>query len=89
MSNLGLGFLLMGVGMVTVFVILIIVIYGSQLMINIVNRIAPEQQESGGRAASDGGGVTAAGADVRAVLDAAVAQLTAGKGHIINVTKIN
>lgn len=82
MENLGLGFQLMGIGMVTVFVILLIVIYGSTLLINIINKIAPEETPKKAAPASD----TQA---PMAVLEAAVAQLTGGKGHIVKVTKLN
>ena len=40
MENIELGLLLMVVGMVTVFVILLIVIWLSQLLISIVNKVA-------------------------------------------------
>ena len=84
MENMGLGLELMGIGMVTVFAILLIVIFGSRLLITIINRIAPEESkpEKAAPAADD----TAA---VKPVLDAAVAQLTGGKGHIVKITKIS
>lgn len=82
MENLGLGFQLMGIGMVTVFIILLVVIYGSSLLIKLINRIAPEEVAKKKPAAAD----TAA---PMAVLEAAVAQLTGGKGHIVKVTKVN
>ena len=84
MENMGLGLELMGIGMVTVFAILLIVIFGSRLLITIINRIAPEESkpEKAAPTADD----TAA---VRPVLDAAVAQLTGGKGHIVKITKIS
>ena len=84
MENMGLGLELMGIGMVTVFAILLIVIFGSRLLITIINKIAPEESkpEKAAPAADD----TAA---VRPVLDAAVAQLTGGKGHIVKITKIS
>ena len=44
MSNLGFGLQLMLIGMLTVFVILLIVIFGSRLLIAIINRIAPAEQ---------------------------------------------
>lgn len=81
MENLGLGFQLMGIGMVTVFIILLVVIYGSSLLIRLINRIAPEEAPK-----------TKKEAPVQApmaVLEAAVAQLTGGKGHIVKVTKVN
>ena len=79
MENLGLGLMLMMVGMVTVFLILLIVIYGSRLMIRIVNRVAPSEAATA---------APASGIDpvTRQVLDAAVAQLTGGKGRITNIT---
>lgn len=80
MENLSLGFQLMGIGMVTVFVILLIVIYGSTLLISIINKIAPEEAPKAVKKSDD---------TPVAVLEAAVAQLTGGKGHIINITKIN
>lgn len=83
MSNLGLGFLLMAVGMVTVFLILLIVIYGSQLLVRLVNKIAPEEEKPAKNIAQE-----AVPASVKSVLDAAVAQLTGGKGHITKVTQI-
>lgn len=83
MSNLGFGFLLMAVGMVTVFLILLIVIYGSQLLVRLVNKIAPEEEKPVKDIASE-----AVPASVKSVLDAAVAQLTGGKGHITKVTQI-
>ena len=63
--------------MVTVFAILLIVIYGSQLIISVINRIAPEEKAP---AAKDDTPLD--------VLRAAVSQITAGKGKIVKVTKI-
>ena len=82
MEKISIGLELMGIGMVTVFAILLIVIFGSRLLITIINRIAPEESkpEKAAPAADD----TAA---VRPVLDAAVAQLTGGKGHIVKITR--
>ncbi|MBR1574920.1 MAG: OadG family protein [Bacteroidales bacterium] len=81
MENMGLGLMLMLVGMITVFAILLVVIFSSRLMIRIVNRIAPAEA---GLAAPD----TGPDAVTRQVLDAAVAQLTDGKGRITNITKL-
>lgn len=83
MENMGLGLELMGIGMVTVFVILLIVILGSRLLISIINRIAPEESKPQKAATADDS------AAVKQVLDAAVAQLTGGKGHIVKITKIS
>lgn len=72
----------MGIGMVTVFVILLIVIFGSSLIIRLINKIAPEQ------AAKPAAKTSATDAPV-AVLEAAVAQITGGRGHITKITKMN
>lgn len=84
MENIGFGFQLMGIGMVTVFVILLIVIFGSTLMIRLINRIAPEE-------APKNAAKSAAKQDDApvAVLEAAVAQITGGRGHITKITKMN
>lgn len=81
MENLSLGLLLMAVGMLTVFAILLIVIYGSQLLVNIVNKIAPEEAVPAKKA-------PAQDKNVAAVLQAAVSQLTGGKGIITRITEI-
>lgn len=81
MNNLANGIQLMLIGMVTVFIILTIVIYGSKLLITIINRLAPEEPE---RAK----GKEASGTVPTAILEAAVAQITAGTGKIIKITEI-
>jgi len=43
MENIGVGLMLMVVGMATVFVILLIVIYLSKYLITVVNKVAPEE----------------------------------------------
>ncbi|MDY3069819.1 MAG: OadG family protein [Parabacteroides sp.] len=45
MENLGTGLLLMAVGMTTVFVILLIVIYLGKGLIILVNKYAPEEEK--------------------------------------------
>lgn len=77
MENLGLGLLLMGVGMLTVFCILLIVIFGSRLIISLVNKVAQEAEAA-----------PKAAFDARPILEAAVAQLTGGKGRITKITEL-
>ena len=84
MSNMGTGLMLMLVGMVTVFVILLIVIYGSRLLIRIINKIAPEEAPAERKSSASADDLSG----VRLVLEAAVAQITGGKGHIVNIKKI-
>ena len=83
MENISTGLQLMLVGMVTVFVILLIVIYGSRLLIRIINKIAPEEAPAAAKAAAKDDNSA-----VRPILEAAVAQLTGGKGHIVNIKKL-
>ena len=83
MGNFQTGLLLMVVGMVTVFAILLIVIYGSRGLIAIVNKVAPQDPAP---APKEKAGEVPAG--VKAVLEAAVAQITAGKGHITKITSL-
>ena len=66
------------VGMITVFLILIIVITGSRLLIRMINRIAPQQEPK----------KAPAGEDYTAVFEAAVSQLTGGKGRLTKITKL-
>lgn len=84
MENLETGLLLMVVGMATVFVILLIVIYLSQLLIKLVNKVAPEEdlkkKPVPAAASSDTGAMDA--------IKAAVDILTAGKGQVIKIEKL-
>ena len=78
MENFGLGLQLMLVGMITVFLILVIVITGSRLLIRLINRIAPEEEQK----------KAPTGEDYTAVFEAAVDQLTDGKGKLTKITKL-
>lgn len=81
MSNLANGFQLMLIGMVTVFVILTIVIYGSKLLIQVINKVSPEETStSHGKKTEEG--------THHAVLEAAVSQITGGTGHIVRITEL-
>lgn len=84
MENLGLALQLMVVGVVTVFLILLIVIQLSKCLIQIVNKIAPEKQ-----AASQTSSATVKiDPQTLAVIGEAVRQITGGKGTIKSVNKI-
>lgn len=83
MENIGTGLMLMVVGMATVFLILLIVIYLSQLLIKIVNKVAPEeviQKKPVVVPNKDNGEMDA--------IKAAVDILTAGKGKVIKIEKL-
>lgn len=84
MENLGLGLTLMLIGMVTVFAILIIVIALSNALIRIVNKVCPAE-ETPKKAPARQSTVDSAVMDV---INAAVAQITAGKGRVTKVERI-
>ena len=80
MENLPEALKLLAVGMLTVFAILLIVIYLGKFLIAIVNKIAPEESQKKSPTPS----VTAVDANI----NEAVKQLTAGKGHVMNIKKL-
>lgn len=87
MENIGIGLQLMVVGMCTVFLILLIVIWGGKLLIKAVNKIAPEEEVSNKKAKA-AAVVESIDAQTRAILDQVVSQITGGKGHVSSAKKI-
>ncbi len=85
MENIGLGLMLMVVGMATVFVILLIIIWLSQYLISLVNKIAPEEEPKK-RSVSSGSSTDEGSMDA---IKTAVNILTAGKGQVIKIEKIH
>lgn len=84
MENLDIALMLMAVGMTSVFVILLIVIYLSRGLIWVVNKVAPEE-------APKKKVVPAASSTDAGTLDAikaAVDILTAGKGQVVKIEKL-
>lgn len=79
---------LMVVGMLTVFSILLIVILFGTLLIKLVNKYAPEEVQNKKAVATANNAVQQVDATVKAVIDAAVAQITGGKGHASKITKM-
>lgn len=86
MENIGIGLMLMAVGMITVFVILLIVIYLSKLLIAIVNKVAPEEVVVKKAAASAAPVVI--DPNTMAAIKGAVNIVTGGKGKVMKVEKI-
>lgn len=78
---MGIGVELMIVGMLTVFAILLIVIYGSKLLIVLLNKVFPADEV---RKPSEVDDFTS----VRPVLDAAVREISGGKAHIVKIEKL-
>lgn len=76
---------LLAVGMITVFLILMIVIYLGKGLILLVNKFAPEEvvvSKVVSQAKTD------VDATTKAVIDAAVSQVTNGKGVVTKIEKI-
>ncbi len=100
MENLALALQLLVVGMLTVFAILLIVIYGSKALITIVNQVAPEVESNRKQkmAVQTAAAIltqevsTPQTATIDAatmeVLQQAVAQITQGKGRLLQATKV-
>ena len=78
---------LLVVGMTTVFAILLIVIYLGKALISLVNKYAPAE-EQGKKTAALATGIQAVDATTRNIINAAVGQLTDGKGKVTKITKI-
>lgn len=85
MENIGTGLMLMVVGMATVFLILLIVIWISRFLITVVNKVAHEEEPKKKPVAV--GVSTDAGA--MDAIKAAVDILTAGKGQVIKIEKLH
>lgn len=82
MGNVKLGLLLMCVGMVTVFAILLIIIFSSKLIIVLINSIVKDGEPVGpAQAPSSVDAVT------KAVIEAAVAKLTDGRGVVTTIKR--
>lgn len=86
MENIAFGLQLMIVGMLTVFAILLIVIYGGKLLIMAVNKIAPEEEKKPQKAAA--APASKIDAATMAILQETVRQLTGGKGTVASAKKI-
>ena len=86
MENIETAILLMVVGMATVFVILLIVIYLGKLLITLVNKYAPEEVVAVKREASQGPAPVPG--NILAAITAAVNVVTQGKGKITKVEKL-
>ena len=85
MENMGLGLTLMLIGMITVFAILLIVINLSKVLINIVNKVAPEEAPKKKVETQIPKKIDS---NIMAIIEAAVKELTAGKGTVTSVEKL-
>lgn len=87
MENLNLGLMLLVVGMVSVFVILLIVIGLSNLLITVVNKVAPEEVVVKKNASSQAAPAVI-DPNTMAAIKGAVNIVTGGKGKVMKVEKI-
>lgn len=86
MENMGLGLQLMVVGMATVFLILYIVIQLGKILIKIVNKYIPaEDNVSKEKTPAT---VQAIDAETMTVIREAIKNITAGKGHATKVERV-
>ena len=86
MENIETAILLMVVGMATVFVILLIVIYLGKLLISLVNKYAPEEVAPVNKEAQRGPAPIPG--NILAAITAAVNVVTQGKGKVTKVEKL-
>jgi oxaloacetate decarboxylase gamma subunit len=87
MEHMTLGLQLLIVGMLTVFAILLIVIFGGKLLIKFVNMVAPEEVASAKKKVA----TTATGvvdSSTMAILQEVVKQITGGKGRLESAKKV-
>ena len=86
MSDLGLALQLMGIGMITVFIILSLVVLIGNLIIRFVNKYLPEEvSKKVQRAANQAGEFNRK--KVAAIVSA-VKIATEGKGHVTKIEKL-
>lgn len=91
MENIETGLLLMVVGMATVFVILLIVIYLGKALIWAVNKYAPEEEgtkEVAKVAAAVKAPTNALSSQETAVIVSAVSMATQGLGKVVKIEKL-
>ena len=85
MENISIALQLMVVGMVTVFLILLLIIQLSKWLIAFVNRAIPEEKPAQPATVS---APQALDVTTQKILQEAVAQITGGKGRITEIRKI-
>ena len=75
------------VGMVTVFLVLLIVINLGKLLILAVNKWAPEESVAK-KALPVAKAINSIDANTKAIIDATISQITGGKGRATKITKL-
>ena len=88
MEHMTLGLQLLVVGMLTVFAILLIVIFGGKLLISLVNMIAPEEVVSAKKKVASANTDKSVDSSTMAILQEVVKQITGGKGRVESAKKV-
>lgn len=83
-SNIMEALKLLMVGMTTVFIVLLIIIYGGKLLILAVNKFAKEPE----RAVPAPAQAQTISPAVAKAIDAAVAQVSGGKAKVVDIVKL-
>ncbi|MBN2261990.1 MAG: OadG family protein [Prolixibacteraceae bacterium] len=85
MSNMEVALQLLGVGMVTVFLILFLVVLIGNTIIRFINRFMPEAEKPAPAAITPSSAI-----DPRkmSAIVAAIQQVTNGKGKVVNIEKV-
>ncbi len=86
MENLPQALQLLLVGMLTVFVILLVVIYLGKELIFFINKFAPEEKVV--KKTVSAPSASTVDANTQAIIRAAVSQLTGGKGTASKIQKV-
>ncbi len=84
-ADMNIGITLMIVGMVTVFAVLVIIIQLSNLLIKIVNKVAPEEDVKPAKTAAR---VMPIAPDVVEAINQAVAKITGGQGTVAEIKSL-
>ena len=86
-GNLSEALMLMGVGLATVFTVLLLVIAFGNLLIKVVNRFAPEEDKKPAQIASKPAPALV-DASVQQAINKAIEQITGGKGRVEKIVKL-
>lgn len=79
--------MLLGVGLATVFVVLLLIIGFGNLLINVVNKIAPEEEKKAAPVASKSA-AAAIDPQVQQAIAKAIEQMTNGKGRVEKIERL-
>lgn len=89
MENIETGFMLMGIGMTTVFAILLLVIYLGKVLIVLVNKYAPEDiPQKKTKANPQPAMADAIPSSTLAAIISAIGTATQGKGNVVKIEKL-